>query len=113
MSLGSQHNLFYFSSLIFDKSYFSLLIFDVVLVCRRPANGRPNLHSLPDKSEEPAVIYVVAVEGGASINQRYTLSESEYTEDGEASCGTADAPAAAAEPAAAAPEAAGAEAVPA
>ncbi len=68
---------------------------------------------MPDKSGEPAVGDVVAVEGGAPINQSYTMSDSEDVEDGEASGGTAAAsdsvPAAAAEPAAAAQAAAGTE----
>ena len=63
------------------------------------ADERPNLHSLPDESREPAVGDVVAVEGGAPVNQSYTMSESAYNEDGEASCGaTAAEPAAAAKP---------------
>lgn len=41
MSAGSQHNLFYFSSLICDKSYFSSLMFDIVSVCRRPRHLPP------------------------------------------------------------------------
>ena len=57
---------------------------------------------MPDESREPAVGDVVAVEGGAPVNQSYTLytmSESAYNEDGEASCGaTAAEPAAAAKP---------------
>ena len=63
------------------------------------ADERPNLHSLPDESREPAVGDVVAVEGGAPVNQSYTMSESAYNEDDEASCGaTAAEPAAAAKP---------------
>lgn len=54
---------------------------------------------MPDESREPAVGDVVAVEGGAPVNQSYTMSESAYNEDGEASCGaTAAEPAAAAKP---------------
>ena len=54
---------------------------------------------MPDESREPAVGDVVAVEGGAPVNQSYTMSESAYNEDDEASCGaTAAEPAAAAKP---------------
>jgi hypothetical protein len=48
----SQHYLLCFSSLIFDKTYFSLLIFDIVLVKfglqetqTNSADARPNHHS--------------------------------------------------------------------
>ena len=40
-SARSQYNLFPFSSLIYDKIYFSLLMFDIVLVCRRPSQLPP------------------------------------------------------------------------
>ncbi len=46
------------------------------------ADERPNLHSLPDESGEPAVGDVVAVEGGAPMNQSYSMSEGEDNEDG-------------------------------
>ena len=36
-SAGSQYDQFYFSSLIDGNSYFSSLMFDIVLVCRRPS----------------------------------------------------------------------------
>jgi hypothetical protein len=40
-SAGSQYNLFHFSSLINDNSSFSSLMFDIVLVCRRPSQLPP------------------------------------------------------------------------
>jgi hypothetical protein len=41
LSAGSQYDLFYFSLLIYGNSYFSSLMFDIVLVCRRPSQLPP------------------------------------------------------------------------
>jgi hypothetical protein len=49
MSAGSQHNLFYFSSLIFDRTYLPPLIFDIVFGLQETeaasADAHANLHS--------------------------------------------------------------------
>jgi hypothetical protein len=49
MSAGSHHNLFYFSSLIFDRNYLPPLIFDIVFGPQETeaasADAHANLHS--------------------------------------------------------------------
>ncbi len=74
MSAWSSHNLFHFSSLIFDDSYFSSLIAGIVLVCRwsrqlLPMSVQifiPNLapfNSSLDESHAPTLIWWLHVSG--------------------------------------------------